>query len=367
MILDLIKLTSTTGSPTSIDSGEIINGYSNVMWVERYSEPGEFIITAPLSSGLMEMLPLDSLISHLNTTEIMMVENHEIEQEEDEDPKLIITGRSFLAFLEHRVLGDNYASTPNYDIPEYLMASATTAQHITLLIRDHLDITTHATYSLPDFAVVNVASGTLTTEERTLEYETLDQVVQKLLAIDDLGIRSYRPSGVNPNCGFIVHNGTNKTETVRFSWRNGDLKSLKYFSTIKNKKTYVRTMGRWIQEIYEEPGDGYFRRGMTLDASDVDQQHQTMPTSTALLWGRIVMDIRAKAAIAANNGMSIIQADASPDSNLAFRRDYKIGDLVTVEGDFGVSNIMRVTEYAETDDEKDGYSGHPTLSIPGGE
>jgi hypothetical protein len=46
-----------------------------------------------------------------------------------------------------------------------------------------------------------------------------------------------------------------------------------------------------------------------------------------------------------------------------YRRDYNIGDLVSIDGNFGQTAVMRVIEYAEIEDEN-GNSGHPTLALP---
>jgi hypothetical protein len=41
-----------------------------------------------------------------------------------------------------------------------------------------------------------------------------------------------------------------------------------------------------------------------------------------------------------------------------------LGDLVIVDANFNESQVMRVVEFAEVEDEN-GTSGHPTLAIPG--
>lgn len=66
----------------------------------------------------------------------------------------------------------------------------------------------------------------------------------------------------------------------------------------------------------------------------------------------------------AQSKVTINSSDVSDNSNYRYRRDYNIGDLVTLDGNFGQKAVMRVSEYAEVEDEN-GESGHPTLSIPG--
>jgi hypothetical protein len=103
--MDLFKFTMQQGHETVLQGGEAINGVRSVMWTERYRGVGEFEIKAFLSSGLLSKLPLGTLISHVNTLEVMMVEDHQITENKDEDPMLTITGRSFYAFLDFRVVG----------------------------------------------------------------------------------------------------------------------------------------------------------------------------------------------------------------------------------------------------------------------
>ncbi len=91
----------------SFIGAETITGIDSVSWIERYREPGEFEINGRLSSGLKTFLPLQSLISHVNTMEIMIVENREITEEIDSDPTIKITGRSFETYLQHRIVGQN--------------------------------------------------------------------------------------------------------------------------------------------------------------------------------------------------------------------------------------------------------------------
>lgn len=107
---------------SSFSDGESINGWESISWIERYRDPGAFELKARLSSGLKDFLPIGTVISHAKTLEIMIVENHEVIEDVDEDPSLKITGRSFDSYLEQRVVGanQNWASPPAV-IPNYTL------------------------------------------------------------------------------------------------------------------------------------------------------------------------------------------------------------------------------------------------------
>lgn len=76
--MELFKFTHPTS--TNLTYGVPIHGYTSAMWVERYRVPGEFEIEAPLSSGLQDELPLGTVISHIDTLDAAIVENHEISE-----------------------------------------------------------------------------------------------------------------------------------------------------------------------------------------------------------------------------------------------------------------------------------------------
>src|SRR6478735_7894203 len=119
--MNLFKFNVVT-DPTALDSGQYINGVESLMWVERYLEPGEFEIKAPLSSGLRDFLPLGTLISHIDTMEVMIVENHQVIEEETADPTIVITGRTFDTYLENRIVGMNLARAGS-TLSEYILAA----------------------------------------------------------------------------------------------------------------------------------------------------------------------------------------------------------------------------------------------------
>lgn len=365
--MDLIKLGSTTAYATEITDGENIEGYTRAMWVEKYQEPGEFKIEGPLSSGLHLFLPLNTLISHLRTREVQIVENIEITQERNEDPQVAISGRSLVSFLENRILGETYVETPASDIPAYSVPAADTWDQIFDLIDEHIaEGGPSVDNSLPGTQAEVDASctGTVTSDDRTYQYGTIWERVSELLKIDDLGIRMRRPIYTDPVTYFNIYRGANMASSVRFSWQTGDLENINYLFSTKSLKTSARVMGRWVQVVVQGTPDNLERRYMLIDASDIDNQQPSMPTAGALTLIKAAMTIRGREALKKQQKTTISQATVAANASLRFREDYNLGDLVTVDGDFGTSQIMRVTEFAETSDEN-GSSSIPTLSIPG--
>lgn len=360
--MDLIKLSSVTANPTELSYGEGISKYESALWVERYREPGEFKLEGRLSSGLREFLPIDSFVTHMDTEEVMIVENHEIKQPDDEDPYIAVSGRSFTSYLERRQLGDQALTN---EVTDYVLTSDQTWDQAVKLINDHVVDPANINGRLIGVDVINTASGTVTTEERTVRPNDILTSVTDILKVDDLGIRMVRPTPTDDLLYFVIYRGDDVSKKVRFSHLRGDLKNIEYL--FSNKKYYNRALirGRWVQATIN-PGThvNFDQRTMLVDASYIDERQPAYPSNPALALIIAAMQIIGDQALKAQNNVAITQADVSDTTNIRYRRDYNLGDLVTVDGDFGTSAVMRVIEYAETEDQ-DGTTGHPSLAIPG--
>ena len=75
------------------------------------------------------------------------------------------------------------------------------------------------------------------------------------------------------------------------------------------------------------------------------------------------MQVRGRAALALQNQSTWFVLIFPKSSKYHYRRDYDIGDIVTVDGNFGEIAPMRVVEYVEIQDENE-EKGHPTLETP---
>lgn len=362
--MQIIKLESNTAHPTQVVKASAVEGWTKGLWVERYAEPGEFKLEGKMSSGLLTKLPTDSLISHVDTSTVMAVENHEILQPKDEDPTIIITGRCLTAFMEERTVGD-YQPTVSSTVVPYTLPEATVWANAVTLIDEHI-VDPH----VPEDALVGVSVdhsivGAGAVEERDIKFSNVLKALQDLLAIEDLGIKSIRPSGAETDIIWRIHRGQNISKNVRFSWTRGDLENLEYFYSRRRVKNQVRVVGRWVQVLVNPSGaDNYARRTALLDASDIDQQSTAAPTGGTLTTYLGKMTVRGLEFLKAQEGPTIVVADVAPTTTYQFGVDYSIGDLVTVDGDFGTSEVMRVVEYAIAEDES-GIVGVPTLAIPG--
>ena len=368
--MDFFKF-NPTGEETILERGEVINNLDRSMWVERYSAPGEFSFEAKLSSRTRENLPLGTLISHVDTMEVMIVENHEIKETTEEDPSVVITGRSFPSFLENRIVGTTLMGKPT--ITPYVLRPDYTWNQIVTLINDHI-VNTNSDDQLDNVSAQTHITDTGESISREINRGTVWERLAELLKVDDLGIKTVRRNTWNysglggspdPDDGtvILIYKGVDLSSKVIFSWKSGDLSSTDYHFTQKGLKTGAVVVGQYIWAVVYLPGEKYDRRTMLINATDIDGNYGGVPSSADIPIISETMRNRGLQTLANQNRVTITQADVSKTTKYHYRRDYNIGDLVTLDGNFNQMAIMRVVEYAEIEDEN-GESGHPTLARP---
>lgn len=350
-------------------NGTIIQDATSKRWTERYAEAGEFELIGPLSAGWRDSIPEGSFLSHLGTQEVMIVENHEFTLNEIGDPIIKVTGRSLETYLEQRPIGMNQAgaspAVDSYDVSaDYAWKQAQD------LINNHIYTTYNTSFDLHGLVRANAQSGIAgTSEARTIAFGNVYRAVLDILGVDGLGIKSIRKSNFgidysDPAITYLhVHAGESKVHDVIFSIDKGDLESEQYFFSQRKFKNSALVIGRYVWVITGYTGYGaYTRQFATVDAQDIDGRLSAMPTGAALASIQSKMRVRGKEALLNQRRISLAQVDVSNRSRYIYRKDYDIGDLVTIDGIFNRAT-MRVVEFTEIQDEN-GSSAHPILEFP---
>lgn len=368
--MDVFRL----NNPSSVSgpvNGEIINNIKSKTWIERYNSAGEFTFIAAPETGIIERLPIGSFVSHINTKQVMMVEDHEIKEQKGRETEVKLTGRSIEAPLfEIRVLGANKPTSDNTPA-EYILASDNTWDQAVQLLRHHsyLSLQSQPGNALPNLIVLTNVSTSGVTVERVLSKGTVYSKLLEILAVEDLGIKSIRPHlnwanwAGEDDLTLEIHKGVDRSIDVVFSYTSGDLVSADYFGSNRKHRNYAYIYGRWVDAFVTTTNNYYDRRQLLVDASDIDGHLTANPTGTARVRIRDLMRERGASALGMNKMITITSADLGEnDLRFQYRSDYDIGDRVTVRGNYNTTAIMRVAEYVETEDET-GAKAYPTLSL----
>ncbi len=368
--MDVLKFTNPTHS-TLLEQGELINNLKTKMWIERYRDISDFEFVANADTMMHLILPIGSLISHTESAEVMVVENHEIKEESGKETEIKITGRSFESFLENRIVGSNkFWPNPGVVSDEYMLWAALSWEQAVTLITNHIDITQVID---PKDAILNIkvitdVIGTGDFVSRPIKRGDVYSRLLELMQVDDLGIKTVRP-GVrsplgftDPNMAIVIHRGEDLTQEVAFSYATGEIQSADYLWSNKKLKNAALVIGKWIEIVVKDASDGYDRRMMLVNAADIDESFVDAPGAGDRVNIVLAMEARGQAVLAAQKEIVLVNTVPTRDSTVyKYREHYGVGDIITVDGQYNKTSSMRISEYVEMEDET-GESGYPTLT-----
>lgn len=384
--MDLIKFDYVGGVPDLTKGISVADQTKSKLWVERYREAGEFEIVAEPQSGLRTTMPIGACISHIDTDEVMIVENHIIsENASGEEIELTVSGRSLETVLEERVVGQNqawtqsggtyyYPTTVGTELARQWLAAGYTYNQAVSLINGHVLTGTviNANDAVPILRAYTALADVVTSEERDFDRDQVYSQLIDLLAVDDLGIKVIRPGVRNPltnpdnltKAALVIHKGVDRSSTVTFSHDNGDIEDAEYLWSNKANRTSLLVKSKWLEILIHGSETGYARRVEVLDVSFLDDHLSTIPAAGATrngIYSR--MYTLGKAALARMNDVAITKVEISDQrDSWTYRKDFNIGDIIAVQGNYNATANMRVTEYVEMEDES-GAKSYPTLSF----
>jgi len=374
--MDLFKFIPGA-DPSFLENGQTLNKIKTASWTERYVEAGEFEITAGVSSGLRSLLPVGTMISHIDTFEVMIVETVNLKEDTTDsvgEPQLTIKGRSLESWFRQRIVGGDIESYVflgerlMLPVNEYLLAMDTSWEQTKTMIEDHVINTFTGQHDDVDgFAIISNQQhiGSSTSQARVMRKQNLHSAVLELLAVDDFGIKVVRPNpdNVDPTkTEFRIHNGIDRTADVIFSHAFGDLEKPEYLWADGILKTdfFCRSNYYEMRGI-NEAIEGFNRRILYVDCTDLDDHLDEAGAIAAFSDIQAAMDVRGQQALRSQAATNLLSTDVAKRSRYKFKRHYDVGDIVAVHGNYDEQSVMRIVEHVTFLDEK-GETGYPTLA-----
>lgn len=366
--MDIIKLTNPV-SATKMEQGKLIKGIKSKLWIERYRDAGEFTFVSDIGSGIGRELSIGSFVSHTDTTEVMIVENIEINDDKGSESKITITGRSFETILENRIVGSNSNFPVVGLVTDFALSSAIIAVQAVNLINMHIGA--GALLNDDDALPYVLAATQITTSSfaptlRHIKYGPVYESLIELLEIENLGIKIIRPGvwspygAANQNLYIMIHAGTFNSSLV-FSYARGAVESADYLWSNKTLKNAALVTSKWVQTVVLPTAKEYARRMMYVNASSVDQDLTSAPTGTALTNLIAQLQLIGRDSLNSQLDVSFSKPQLSKGAvRPIYRTDYNLGDVVYVAGDYRDIELMRVVEYVESEDET-GHDEYPTF------
>lgn len=388
---------------------DVIDNFSSIIWTERYYGDSQVELVVPATPDLIEKLPEGVLLGLPESDEIMILESPNIE-----DGKLKTTGIGLLPWMNNRFVRASAAHEDRYWYPDeappgqllwdilYYMCCAgspylTTGSNVSMGISnpERLGISGLGLkgYDSSGPSVKwAVPYGPVYTAMRDIA--TTYQIGMKI-AFSSEGFRNFTRGGIIGHIGiagkynvafplgFYSYKGLNRTSNqgqesnfpsnpiVRFSPQTDSLTNIKELRSIAALKTLAFAFAPGNPDGLATglaPGEsslstadntsytGFDLRAMMIFADDLTTDmlgaNRTVLTE--------ILNNRAVKGLAENPYIRAVDGEIVPTNELKYGRDYNLGDLVEVQGNSGIIQISRITEYIRSQDES-GEKSYPTM------
>jgi len=361
---------------------DVIDGFDSIIWTERYYGDSQVELVVPASLDMIQKLPTGVFLGIDDSDEIMILESMNIE-----DGKMKMSGISLLPWMNNRFVRGSAAHEDRYWYisggpagfvlwqilyymcsagSPYLQPGATDMgiPHpeelgISGLGINNIDYSGPAiTVGVPFGPVYDAMREIATTFEVGMSI-TLDEVTDTSYF---LGFRSYK--GLDRTSGQTVN------PIVRFSPQMDSFTDIKELQSIAALKTLVYAFAPGnpdglatvpgVSRLSEPQYTGFDLRAQLVFAEDITTD--MVGGSSANLVN--VLNSRAHDELTNNHFVKAVDGEIVPDSQFKFGIHYFLGDLIEVEGNSGITQMARITEYIRSQDAA-GEKAYPTVAMIG--
>lgn len=380
--MDLLRLKKYSYLPDMV-----IEGWSSLIWTERAFECGEFELKTSMVEKTRMALPELALVAIRESDAVMIVETHQIERDGRGQWNLTVKGRTIDSILEMRstwqeqerhTMRKYYGGQAlGFAITKGFIAPEITSDRLpNVVVTDDLDKTDESRYWL-------IQPGDIANDFRRWQ-AAVDMVCHirrpPLKGSSLPRVLNFRPeypqdpyylvpSASDYNCiAFDIRKPSDRSfgntkgnKPVVFNAKEGHFTNESYLRSIQDHASiaYVITnQGRYTEYAkgYSDSTGPYGRRAVTVAKTGVQLVNQT---SSAMTDTHRPMALEA---LAQHKKVRLFDGEVIPNNPNNFNVDYFIGDIVTLYGDYGFNEDMRVVEYIRSEDSQ-GYRAYPTLGI----
>lgn len=326
---------------------DIIEEPTSAIWVRRYRKPGEFQIYTPATAELLDTIAEDFYITRDDEKTVMIVEGVELTTNAENGDFVKITGRSASSMLDRRVILNQTTLSGRVDRAIYK------------IINENAINPADADRRLPLLMIAPDVMADAISAQHT--GTNLLAATEEICAAYGIGFRAIYDdvSLVVPRIELYV--GKNRSAAqeenaqVIFSPEFENLISSQYaFDMAKYKNVAIvagEGEGKARKRAIYGAASGRLRRELYVDARDMSTNEGEISDAdyTAQL------EVRGAEKLAETQATEAFSGEVDTVNTFTLYEDYDVGDIVTVENEYGIrvdTRIAEVTEYWDAN----GYS-----------
>lgn len=385
-----------------------IDVFNSLIWTERYYGDSDVELVVPLSMINISRLAVGTFLGLVGTDEIMILETMSIENNQ-----IKVKGISILPWLNNRFVRRSNLHADRY----WYMSGMTVGHTLWEIVRQMCTWDSDFTQGSAGWGIGVLNSNRAAIDGLTLDryddsgqnisvgvpYGPLYDALREIATTYNMGMRIGLSTSKDttywtrkpPNSGpepsypyyflFRAYYGDDRSSNqslfpvVRFSPQTESLNNIKELQSAETFKTIAyafapsdpggltTTSGAGVASLLPTPGTNQFNvdpswpfdcRFVIVYADDITTD--LVGTSAANL--KAVLDSRAADALTGSPFLIAVDGEISPEAKFKYGTDYGLGDIIEVQGNSGVVQRARVTEFIRSQDAS-GERNYPTVQM----
>lgn len=322
----------------------IIDVYNSFIWTTRYYESGDFELYMPATAEALSLLAIGNYVTRSDDENTMIIEKIEIKTDIENGNFIIATGRDLKSIFDRRVIASQQTLTGTVESAAYKLINGCCGSDAI------------AARVFPNFTTADLKGYTETISAQ-ITGEVLYNYIIELFKICGYGWKINR-DGDALECE--IYAGEILTDVI-FSPEFDNLINSDYIVNAENYKNvaYTAGEGEGAARIIVAVGDkatGLERREAFIDARDISSNDGEISSSNYIL----LLQQRGREKLAESPITEDFTGGIKADI-YAYKQDYNIGDIVTVENEYGIAAASRIIEIVESWSAANGYTVIPTF------
>jgi hypothetical protein len=350
----------------------IIDKFESSIWTERYYGDSDFELVVPATPDMIQQLPTDTFIGLEGSKEVMLLDSIDIKE-----GNMTVSGQGLVPFLNNRFIRVTAAHEDQY----WNLTGGPPGWALWAIVY-YMCISGAYPVGVPnpgDFVIPGLGLGGYDTSgdvvTLAVPYGPVYDAMRDIATTYQIGLKITLESATDTaySLAFWAYKGLDRTSgqsvnpIVRFSPQMDTLSDIEELQSIANYKTVVYSYApENPNELATVPGQsnvsgnptGFdFRALMTFEQDITTDQVGSDPAVLLSL-----LNARAASALDNNRAIKTVDGEITPLHQFQYGVDYTLGDIIEVQGNSGVVQSSRVTEYIRTEDTS-GETAYPTVAM----
>ncbi|MDQ7095939.1 siphovirus ReqiPepy6 Gp37-like family protein [Desulfosporosinus sp. PR] len=324
----------------------LLDAFTSLQWTRRYAKAGDFELHCALTRDALSLLTRENILWKKGDPEAGYIEYRNLDQDADGNETLVIKGKFLSAYLNRRII---WGQEVLQDTAENAMRTLVTKNAIT---------PTDSSRIIPNLILGGVQGYPQAVNYQT-SYSNLEDEIENLCSLSELGYR-VRFDIANKKLVFNVYQGfdrsVNQSVNPRciFAKEFENILKQSYTDSLNNYRNTVLVggMGEDVNRKLVSIGTAsdLDRFEMFDDAKDLTNVVNNVTLSDADYTNTLID--RGNSKLADTQEVQTFDSTINLDSNLTYKTDFDLGDIVTcVSKKWGITIDARITEVQEVYEE----------------